>query len=146
MVSSVRGERVLLDADKMPGATWFPDARLNFAENLLQKTGCDPALIFRSENNSGRTLSWDDLHQQVARVANYLRSVGVAPGDRVAAFMPNIPETVVAMLAATSIGAVWSSSSPDFGVRGVVDRFGHIAPKVLFTTDGYFYNGKFHQL
>jgi acetoacetyl-CoA synthetase len=144
VVSSVRGERVLVDADKIPGASWFPDAKLNFAENLLQKKGADPALIFRSENNTSRTLSWDDLHQQVAKVANYLRSVGVTPGDRVAAFMPNIPETVVAMLAATSIGAVWSSSSPDFGVRGVVDRFGQIKPKVLFTTDGYFYNGKFH--
>ncbi len=144
VVSSARGDKVLVNPEKMPGASWFPQARLNFAENLLQKHGPDPALIFRSESNTSRTLCWDELHQQVAHVANYLRSIGITAGDRVAAFMPNIPETIVAMLAATSIGAVWSSSSPDFGVRGVVDRFGQIEPKVLFTTDGYFYNGKFH--
>ena len=144
VVSSARGDKVLLDPEKMPGASWFPQARLNFAENLLQTHGPDPALVFRSEDNVSRTLSWDELHQQVARVANYLRSIGITAGDRVAAFMPNLPETIVAMLAATSIGAVWSSSSPDFGVRGVVDRFGQIEPKVLFTTDGYYYNGKFH--
>ena len=142
--ASARGDTVLVDADKMPGASWFPDARLNFAENLLRKKGSEPALIFRSENNAKRSLSWDGLHQQVARVANYLRRIDIRPGDRVAAFMPNVPETVVAMLAAASVGAVWSSSSPDFGVQGVVDRFGQIEPRVLFTSDGYFYNGKFH--
>jgi len=144
VVASVRGDRVVVNPEKMPGASWFPDARLNFAENLLRKSGSDPALIFRSEDNTKRTISWDELHDKVARVANYLRSIGITAGDRVAAFMPNIPETVIAMLATTSIGAVWSSSSPDFGVRGVVDRFGQIEPKVLFTCDGYFYNGKFH--
>ena len=143
VVSSVQGTTVLTNGDKMPGAKWFPEAQLNFAENLLQKAGAEPAIIFRAEDSVARQLSWDLLRQQVASVAEFLRGQGVA-GDRVAGFMPNMPETVVAMLATASIGAVWSSSSPDFGVRGVVDRFGQIEPKVLFTATGYFYNGKFH--
>ncbi len=144
VVAAEKGERILLDGEKMPGSSWFPDARLNFAENLLSFTGSKPALVFRSEDKATRSLSRDELRRQVARVAEFLRGEGVVAGDRVAGFMPNIPETVVAMLATASIGAVWSSSSPDFGVRGVVDRFGQIEPRVLFTTDGYFYNGKFH--
>ncbi|OED38862.1 acetoacetate--CoA ligase [Chromatiales bacterium (ex Bugula neritina AB1)] len=143
VVAESKGDRVLLDHDKMPGARWFPDARLNFAENLLKYRGPEDALVFRSEANTGRTVSRDSLYQQVASVAAFLRAQGVEAGDRVAGFMPNMPETIVAMLAAASIGAVWSSSSPDFGVRGVVDRFGQIEPKVLFTANGYFYNGKF---
>ena len=144
IVSSEQGAQVLTNGNKMPGAKWFPQARLNFAENLLQKSGSDPAVIFRAEDSVTRQLSWDSLRTQVASVAEFLRNQGVVAGDRVAGFMPNMPETVVAMLATASIGAVWSSSSPDFGVRGVVDRFGQIEPKVLFTADGYFYNGKFH--
>lgn len=144
VVSQARGETVLVDEHKMPGAKWFPDARLNYAENLLQKTGLQPAIIFRAEDSVSRTVSWDSLRNQVASVAEFLRSCGVVAGDRVVGFMPNIPETVIAMLATASIGAVWSSSSPDFGVRGVLDRFGQIDPKVLFTTDGYYYGGKFH--
>ena len=144
VVSSHAGDEVLRHPDKMPGAQWFPGARLNYAENLLKKSGHDAAIIFRAEDSVKRQLSWDELRDQVARVADFLKSSGVVAGDRVAGFMPNMPETVVAMLAAASLGAVWSSSSPDFGVRGVVDRFGQIEPKVLFTADGYYYNGKFH--
>ena len=144
VVSSNKGDRVLLNPEKMPGAQWFPDARLNYAENLLTKTGSESAIVFRSEDAVRRALSWDDLRDQVAACAQYLKSQDVEQGDRLVGFMPNIPETVVAMLAAASIGAVWSSCSPDFGVQGVLDRFGQIQPKVLFTADGYCYNGKFH--
>ncbi len=144
VVASNKGERVLLNPEKMPGAQWFPDARLNYAENLLRKTGSESAIVFRSEDAVRRALSWDDLRDQVAACAQYLKSQGVEQGDRVVGFMPNIPETVVAMLASASVGAVWSSCSPDFGVQGVLDRFGQIQPKVLFTADGYCYNGKFH--
>jgi len=127
---------------RMFGAHFFPNARLNFAENLLRYDDDQPALVFRNEHGARRVLSYRELHETVARVADGLRSAGVVAGDRVAAFVPNLPETVIAMLAATSIGAIWSSCSPDFGVHGVVDRFGQIAPKVLFTADGYFYGGK----
>ncbi len=144
VVASNKGERVLLNPEKMPGAQWFPDARLNYAENLLRKTGSESAIVFRSEDAVRRALSWDDLRDQVAACAQYLKSQGVEQGDRVVGFMPNIPETVVAMLASASVGAVWSSCSPDFGVQGVLDRFGQIQPKVLFTADGYCYTGKFH--
>jgi acetoacetyl-CoA synthetase len=127
---------------RMLGARFFPNARLNFAENLLRYDDEEPALVFRNERGARRVLSYRELRQAVARVADGLRAAGVVAGDRVAAFVPNIPETVIAMLAATSIGATWSSCSPDFGAHGVVDRFGQIAPKVLFTADGYFYAGK----
>ena len=126
----------------MPGARFFPDARLNFAENLLRYSDDQLALVFRNERGTRKALSYKDLHDEVARVAAGLRAAGVATGDRVAGFLPNLPETVIAMLAAASLGATWSSCSPDFGVHGVIDRFGQIAPKVLFTTDGYFYAGK----
>ena len=126
----------------MPGARFFPDARLNFAENLLRYSDDQLALVFRNECGTRKALSYKDLHDEVARVAAGLRAAGVATGDRVAGFLPNLPETVIAMLAAASLGATWSSCSPDFGVHGVIDRFGQIAPKVLFTTDGYFYAGK----
>jgi acetoacetyl-CoA synthetase len=134
----------LRDADRMPGARWFPDARLNFAENLLRFTGGEPAIVFGNECGTGREISRDALRAEVARVADGLMSLGVGPGDRVAGFLPNLPETVIAMLAATSVGATWSSCSPDFGTQGVLDRFGQIEPKVLFTADGYFYGGKVH--
>jgi len=133
---------VLRHGERMPGAEWFPDARLNFAENLLHWRDDHPALIAYDERGTRRTLSYRQLAAEVARVAAGLREAGVVSGDRVAGFMPNIPETVVAMLAATSLGAIWSSCSPDFGIAGVLDRFGQIAPKVLITADGYFYGGK----
>jgi acetoacetyl-CoA synthetase len=126
----------------MPEAHFFPEARLNFAENLLRYADEEPALVFRNERGARKSVNYRDLHAHVARVADGLRAMGVVAGDRVAAFIPNVPETVIAMLATTSLGAVWSSCSPDFGVHGVVDRFGQIAPKVIFTADGYFYGGK----
>ncbi|HVW70183.1 MAG TPA: acetoacetate--CoA ligase [Steroidobacteraceae bacterium] len=126
----------------MPGARFFPDARLNFAENLLRYGDGHPALVFRNERGTRRSISYGELREAVARVADGLRAAGVVTGDRVAGFLPNLPETMIAMLAAASLGATWSSCSPDFGVHGVVDRFGQIAPKVLFTADGYFYAGK----
>ena len=127
---------------EMPGARFFPAARLNFAENLLKFADERPALIFRNERGTRRTLSGRELHAEVARIAAGLIACGVVAGDRVAGYLPNLPEAAIAMLAAASIGAVWSSCSPDFGVHGVLDRFGQIQPKVLFTADGYFYAGK----
>ena len=132
----------LVDGDRMPGARWFPGARLNFAENLLHFRDDQPALVFFNERGSRRMLSYRQLHAEVGRIAAGLRDCGVGPGDRVAGFMPNLPETVIAMLATASLGAIWSSCSPDFGIPGVLDRFGQIEPKVLFTADGYFYAGK----
>ena len=136
------GDRVVEDFDKMPGARWFPEARLNFAENLLRYRDRRPALVSWDELGRRRSLSYAQLYRQVAGLAAALRSAGVQPGDRVAGFLPNLIETVAAMLATTALGAVWSSCSPDFGARGVVDRFGQIQPKVLFTVDGYTYAGK----
>ena len=135
-------DRVVDDLDKMPGAAWFAGARLNFAENLLRFRDDHPALIFRGEDRAGRTVTYAGLYDEVARVAKALRELGVTPGDRVAGFMPNMPETAVAMLAATSLGATWSSCSPDFGIKGVLDRFGQIKPKVVFTANGYWFKGK----
>ena len=133
---------VLADADKFPGAKWFPDARLNFAENLLRYRDDKIALVSRMEDGRRREMSYAELYGQVAKLAAALKAEGVVAGDRVAGFMPNVIETVVAMLAATSLGAIWSSCSPDFGINGVLDRFGQIQPKVLFVCDGYLYNGK----
>src|SRR5579863_1188697 len=135
-------EQVLTDGDKMPGAKWFTGSRLNFAENLLRYRDDHPALVFRGENGERVSLTYRDLYRQVAGLADALRKTGVKSGDRVAGFMPNRHETVIGMLAATSIGAVWSSCSPDFGINGVLDRFGQIEPKVLITTDGYHYGKK----
>jgi acetoacetyl-CoA synthetase len=137
-----KATRVLEDGNKMPGARWFIGARFNYAENLLRVTDDTPAIIFRNELGARRELSYTQLRAQVAQVADGLRKEGVTQGDRVAGFMPNVPETVIAMLATTSIGAVWSACSPDFGVSGVLDRFGQITPKVLFVADGYPYAGK----
>ncbi len=142
VVATARGADVLLDAHKFPGARWFPQARLNFAENLLRYRDERPALVSLLENGERRELSYADLYAQVAALASSLRNQGVVAGDRVAGFLPNVAEAVIAMLATTSIGAVWSSCSPDFGINGVVDRFGQIEPKVLFAADGYYYNGK----
>ena len=135
-------ETVVDYVDKMPGAHWFIGAELNFAENLLRYKDGRTALIFKNEAQVTRTVSYAELYAAVARLARSLRNTGVRRGDRVVGFMPNIPETVVAMLAAASIGAVWSSCSPDFGTNGVLDRFGQIEPKVLFTVDGGYFRGK----
>ncbi|HET9749571.1 MAG TPA: acetoacetate--CoA ligase [Casimicrobiaceae bacterium] len=135
-------DAVLRDADRMPGAKWFEGAKLNFAANLLEPLRQGTALVFANERNERSQLTWPELRAQVASVASRLRALGVRRGDRVAAFIANRPEAVVAMLATASIGAIWSSCSPDFGVDAVLDRFGQIEPKVLFATDGYFYNGK----
>ena len=140
------GNRVLVDGDKMPGATWFPDARLNYAENLLVKRDEGDALVFLGEDKVSYRVSWAEMYNTVSRLAQGLRSAGVGVGDRVGGYLPNMPETIMAMLATSAIGAVWSSCSPDFGVQGVLDRFGQIEPRVLFTVDGYFYNGKSHDM
>ncbi|MBL6999627.1 MAG: acetoacetate--CoA ligase [Gammaproteobacteria bacterium] len=137
-----RGEAILVDGDNIEQAVWFPDARLNFAQNLLRERSDRVAIYFQAEDRLTQQLSFNELYLQVAAVAIWLKKQGVKSGDRVAALMPNIPETVVAMLAATSLGAIWTSTSPDFGEESVVDRFGQTLPKILFTVDGYFYNGK----
>ena len=140
-----RGERTLIDGSRMPGARWFPDARLNFAENLLATHDRDDtadALVFRGEDRDRRHVTYGELAATTSRMASAMRSTGLAAGDRVAAYIPNLPEAVVAALGASSFGAIWSSCSPDFGVRGVLDRFGQIEPRILVTVDGYWYNGK----
>ncbi len=147
IVAEQKGAVVAENSDTFPcqpdaGVRWFPEARLNFAENLLRYRDDRPALISRLENGQRRVVTYEQLHTHVAELAASLRALGVGPGDRVAGFMPNVIETVEAMLATTSLGAIWSSCSPDFGINGVLDRFGQIQPKVLFAADGYFYNGK----
>ncbi|RUX00826.1 acetoacetate--CoA ligase [Mesorhizobium sp. M8A.F.Ca.ET.059.01.1.1] len=137
-----KGERVLVDGNKMPGASFFPDATLNFAENLLKKTGSGDAIVFHGEDKVERRLSWNELHALTSRLQQLFLSLGVKKGDRIAAMIPNMPEAVAAMLATASIGAVWSSCSPDFGEQGVLDRFGQIEPVVFIAPDGYWYNGK----
>jgi acetoacetyl-CoA synthetase len=138
------GEAVLESEDRMPGATWFPEARLNFAENLLRRRDAGDAMVFWGEDQVRRRLSHGDLYDQVSRFAQALESAGIQPGDRVGAYLPNLPEAVIAMAATVSLGAVWSSCSPDFGVQGVLDRFSQIEPRILIACDGYFYGGKAH--
>ena len=133
---------MLVDGDKMPGASFFPDATLNFAENLLRKSGSSDAIVFRGEDKVERRLSWDELRALVSRLQQAMRALGVKKGDRVAAMLPNMPEAIAGMLAAASLGAIWSSCSPDFGVEGVLDRFGQIEPVLFIACDGYWYNGK----
>ncbi|MGH6905674.1 MAG: AMP-binding protein, partial [Geminicoccaceae bacterium] len=135
-------DQVLTGGDRMPGARWFVGAELNFAENLLRHRDDRPAIVGWSEDGRRRELSYRALYQEVAKLAAALAREGVGPGDRVAAVMPHAPETIIAMLAATALGAIWSSCSPDFGVQGVLDRFGQIEPKILITVDGYRYDGK----
>ena len=142
VIAAHQGDVVIEHGDRMPGARWFPQARLNFAANLLRRDDREPAIIFWGEDRVSSSITFAELHHEVSRLAQALRAAGVTAGDRVAAYMPNVPGTVIAMLAAASIGAIWSSCSPDFGVQGVLDRFGQIEPKILFGTDGYFYNGK----
>ncbi len=136
------GKTVVIDREKMPGAKWFPEAKLNFAENLLRRRDDGDALVFWGEDKVKGRASHAELYRAVAQTAAALRAMGVVKGDRVAAYLPNLPAAVVAMLATASIGAIFSSASPDFGVQGVVDRFGQIEPKLLFACDGYLYNGK----
>ncbi|MCC2688676.1 MAG: acetoacetyl-CoA synthase [Rhizobiaceae bacterium] len=137
-----KGDTVLVDTGDMAAASFFPEAKLNFAENLLCRTGAGEAIVFRGEDRLEARLTWDELAGQVSRLQQYLLAEGVRPGDRVAAMMPNMPQTIVALLATASIGAIWSSCSPDFGEQGVLDRFGQIEPVVLVVPDGYYYNGK----
>jgi acetoacetyl-CoA synthetase len=132
----------LLDGNKMPGARFFPHARLNFAENLLARPNHGPAVVFWGEDKVKRRLTWEELGAQVSRLQQLLKAQGVGIGDRVAAMLPNCPEALIGLLATTSIGAIWSSCSPDFGVQGALDRFGQIEPKIFIGCDGYYYNGK----
>jgi acetoacetyl-CoA synthetase len=142
VLASKQASAVLEGADRFPGARWFPGARLNFAENLLRYRDERTALVSLLENGARRETSYAQLYLKVAQLAARLREQGITAGDRVVGFLPNIEETVIAMLAATSIGALWSSCSPDFGLNGVMDRFGQIQPRILVCADGYFYNGK----
>ena len=142
IIASTEATQVVDDLFKMPGARWFKDARLNYAENLLRFRDGQIAIHFRGEDQVHRSLSYAELYQQVAQAAQAMKALGVQAGDRVAGFIPNLPETIVAMLAASSLGAIWSSSSPDFGIKGVLDRFTQIEPKIIFAADGYFYGGK----
>jgi len=144
MIASRKGSTVLVDGDKMPGAKWFPEARLNFAENLLRRGDRGDAFVFWDESGFRRRVSYADLYSDVSRAAQALVDLGLRAGDRAAAFIPNMPEAGMFALAALSQGIVWSSCSPDFGVDGVIDRFGQIEPKVLFCADGYVYNGQRH--
>ena len=142
IIASKPYDHVVDDPNKMPGARWFAGAELNFAENLLRYRDDHPALIFQGEGQPIVSMTYRQLTDEVSRMAQALSAAGVRRGDRVAGFMPNMPQSIIAMLAAVSLGAIWSSSSPDFGIKGVLDRFGQIEPKVLVTADGYFYNGK----
>ncbi|MFV2056837.1 MAG: acetoacetate--CoA ligase [Thiohalomonadales bacterium] len=142
---SVPWHSVLDENNSFLGYEWFCGSRLNFAENLLRHTSRladKPALVFWGEDTQRRSVSYTELFAQVAKLSQALRNLGVVPGDRIAAYMPNMPETVIAMLACTSLGAIWSSCSPDFGLHAVLDRFGQIRPKILFACDGYFFKGK----
>jgi len=141
-----KGGRVLDNPNQMPGAVFFPEARLNFAQNMLRlhdgQKGSDVVMTFWGEDKVKRSLSRDDVYDKVSRLAQVLKKAGVGKGDRVAAFIANMPEAVIGMLATASLGAIWSSASPDFGVQGVLDRFGQVEPKVLLAVEGYYYNGK----
>ena len=141
-VQGEKGARALADGNRMPGARFFPDGRVNFAENLLGERSDAEAIVFWGEDKVKRRLTRAELHDLVSRLQQALAAAGVTKGDRVAGYLPNLPESVAAMLATTSLGAVWSSCSPDFGVQGVLDRFGQIEPKVFFCADGYLYGGK----
>ena len=136
------GGPVLKLGERFEQAKFFEGARLNYAENLLRKNNSDTALVFWGEDKVKKTMTWAQLHAAVSQAQQFLREAGVDAGDRVAALMPNKPEAVVGLLAATSLGAIWSSASPDFGVQGVLDRFGQIEPKVLIACDGYYHRSK----
>jgi len=137
-----KGETVLRNGHDMRGAEFFPGSELNYAENMLRRRDSAPAIVFRDERAQERMYTFTELYGEVSRWQQALRAAGIVRGDRVAAYMPNLPETLIACLATASLGAVWCSASPDFGAQGVIDRFGQIGPKVLIAVDGYFYNGK----
>jgi acetoacetyl-CoA synthetase len=144
-IAGSKGARIAIDMDHMPGATFFPDAKLNFAENVLAGAGrheTEPAILHRTETTLVRSMSWRELRAEAAAFAAALKAAGIKPGDRVAAYLPNVPEAIVAVLGAAAMGAVWSSCSPDFGVQGVLDRFGQIEPRVFIAADEYTYGGK----
>ena len=137
-----KGKSVFTAGENFKDSRFFDDAKINFAENLLRRRDDADAIVFRGENKVERRLSFKQLYDQVSQLRQFLVDQGVGEGDRVAGFLPNMPETIIAMLATASLGAIWSSASPDFGVQGVLDRFGQIEPKVMLTVDGYWYNGK----
>ncbi len=142
IIYSKKYDRVVVDPHKMPGAKWFTGAKLNFAENLLRRKDDHLAIIFRGEDSVKKEYTYKQLYEEVKKVAAGLKKLGIVKGDRIAAFMPNMPETVIMMLATASIGSIWSSTSPDFGIKGVLDRFSQIKPKIVLAADGYFYKGK----
>lgn len=142
VIASEKGARTIASADHMKDRCYFPGAKLNFAENLLRRRDEDTAIVFRGEDRIEKKLSYKKLYEKVSMLAQAMRSQGIKPGDRVAGYLPNMPQAIIAMLATSSIGAIWSSASPDFGVQGVLDRFGQIEPKMLFVVDQYFYNDK----
>ena len=137
-----KGSKVLTLGEKMTDARYFPESKINYAENLLRRNDGGIAMVFRDEQGKERQVSYKQLHQQVSKFQQFLKDQGVGKGDRVAGYMPNLPETIIAHLAAASLGAIWSSASPDFGVQGLLDRFGQIEPKVMIAADGYYYGGK----
>lgn len=142
VISAEKGERVIADAAHMKDRRFFPDAKLNFAENLLRRRDDETAIVFRGEDHLEKKLTYKKLYEKVSMLSQAMRNMGVGPGDRVAGYLPNMPQAIIAMLATSAIGAIWSSASPDFGVQGVLDRFGQVEPKVLFVVDQYFYSDK----
>ncbi|MBB1486766.1 acetoacetate--CoA ligase [Oceanospirillum sediminis] len=140
------GQTVVDNPEQPEHSRWFTDSKVNYAENLLRKRSDDDAIVFQMENGPRQTLSWNEVYHQVSQLQQHLKSLGVRQGDRVAGFMPNIPATVIAMLAATSLGAIWTSTSPDFGEASVIERFGQSEPRVLIAANGYRYNGKTHSV
>ncbi len=142
VIAETRGETVLAEPETMLGARFFPQARLNFARNLLRRRDDHDAMVFWAEDKLRRRLSYREIYDQVSRLQQALAAAGLKAGDRVAAYLPNFPEAIIAMLATASLGGIWSSCSPDFGIQGVIDRFGQIEPKLLIAVDGYYYNGK----
>jgi len=139
---SIPYSTIVDDVTKMPGAKWFAGAKLNFSENLLRYRDEQQAIVFKGEGQPIRSMTYSELFSEVEKLAHSLRELGIQKGDRIAGFMPNMPEAVIAMLATVSIGAIWSSSSPDFGIKGVLDRFSQIRPRIIFSANGYYYNGK----
>ncbi|MEE4236690.1 MAG: acetoacetate--CoA ligase [Anderseniella sp.] len=142
VIAETRGERLVVDQDRLPGARFFPDAVLNFTENLLRRNDDTPAIIFRGEDKVRKSVTWAGLNSAVSRIAQAFAAMGLEAGDRVCAVMPNMPESIMAFCGANALGGIWSSCSPDFGVQGILDRFGQIEPRVLVVCDGYWYNGK----
>ena len=144
LITSNKGEIILSDGLSMEDTRFFPEATLNYAENLLKNRTEMQAILFWGEDKVKRSLDFNELKKQVAAVQSALKKWGIKKGDRVAGFMPNMPETIVAMLATTSLGAIWTSCSPDFGLQGILDRFGQTLPKIVFAADGYYYSGKWY--